>query len=80
MDKHYDEMINSKVADVENLGKNPREAGSITAAQFLGRFIKPETKWAHLDILSTTFLSEEATGFGIRLLDEFTVQNYGVKD
>jgi len=43
----YDKLIDSPIADMKNVG--PREAGSITAAQFLKRFIKDGTPWAHLD-------------------------------
>ena len=73
--KDYDKMIDSKVADVKNTGG--RYAGSITAAQFLKRFVG-DTPWAHLDIagtgmgapaneISRTF----GSGFGVRLLDRF---------
>jgi leucyl aminopeptidase len=70
----YDKMIDSKIADIKNTGG--RWAGSITAAQFLHRFVKPETPWAHLDIAGTGMGSVEnevnqswGSGFGVRLLD-----------
>jgi leucyl aminopeptidase len=44
----YDEKLKSRIADMKNVGG--RDAGSITAAQFLGRFVKEETPWIHLDI------------------------------
>lgn len=71
----YDRIIDSRFADMKNSGG--RAAGSITAAQFLQRFVG-ETPWAHLDIASTamdslkTDISQTwASGFGVRLLDEF---------
>jgi leucyl aminopeptidase len=72
----YDKLIDSPVADIKNVG--PREAGSITAAQFLQRFIKNGTPWAHLDIAGMVWSSKPghswekgATGYGVRLLDQF---------
>lgn len=72
--EEYDEMINSDIADMKNVGSG-RGAGSTTAAQFLQRFIG-ETKWAHLDIAGVAWKGKGdamavkgATGFGVRLLD-----------
>jgi leucyl aminopeptidase len=71
----YDDMINSDIADMKNVGSG-RGAGSITAAQFLQRFVG-DTKWAHLDIAGVAWKGKGdalahkgATGFGVRLLDE----------
>lgn len=71
----YDKLIDSKFADMKNIGG--RMAGSITAAQFLQRFVG-ETPWAHLDIAGTAMGSPQTeinkswgSGFGVRLLDEF---------
>jgi leucyl aminopeptidase len=71
----YDEMINSDIADMKNVGSG-RGGGSITAAQFLKRFIG-ETKWAHLDIAGVAWEGKGdatavkgATGYGVRLLDQ----------
>jgi len=71
----YDKMINSSVADMQNIGE--RWGGSITAAQFLKRFVG-DTKWAHLDIAGVTWSKEGkpiapkgGTGFGVRLLDRW---------
>ena len=73
---NYDKMIDSPVADIKNVG--PREAGSITAAQFIQRFIKSGTPWAHLDIAGMVWAAKPghswdkgATGYGVRLLDQF---------
>ena len=79
--ERYDKDINSDIADVKNVGKN-REAGSITAAQFLQRFVN-ETPWAHLDIAGmawskadTGTVPKGGTGFGVRLLDRLIADNY----
>jgi len=72
----YDKLIDSPIADIKNIG--PREAGSITAAQFLQRFVKNGTPWAHLDIAGMVWSNKPghswdkgATGYGVRLLDRF---------
>ena len=78
--RDYDKMIDSRFADMKNTGGS-RQAGSITAAQFLKRFVG-NTPWAHLDIASTAMgvANDEinhswGTGYGVRLLDEL-VRNY----
>jgi leucyl aminopeptidase len=78
--KEYDKMIDSKFADMKNTGG--RHAGSITAAQFLQRFIK-DTPWAHIDIAGTAMGSPTdeinqswGSGFGVRLLDELVRAEY----
>ncbi|MBK0326865.1 leucyl aminopeptidase [Rhodobacteraceae bacterium F11138] len=72
--KGYDELIKSRIADIKNTGGRP--AGSITAAQFLQRFVKPETPWIHLDIAGvalvksdTDFAPKGATGWGVAALN-----------
>jgi leucyl aminopeptidase len=79
----YDKLIDSAIADIKNVG--PREGGSITAAQFIKRFIKPGVKWAHLDIAGMVWANKAgtlhdkgATGYGVRLLDRFIAQNFEV--
>ncbi|QBR70023.1 leucyl aminopeptidase [Beijerinckiaceae bacterium] len=76
----YDKMIDSKFADMKNTGG--RHAGSITAAQFLQRFVNG-TPWAHLDIAGTGMGSPTSdinqswgSGFGVRLLDRFIADYY----
>jgi leucyl aminopeptidase len=72
----FDRLIDSPIADMKNVG--PREGGSITAAQFIQRFIENGVKWAHVDMAgkawsdkaSSTY-EKGATGFGVRLLDQF---------
>ena len=49
----YNKMIDSDIADMQNIGKS-RGAGSITAAQFLQRFVN-DTPWVHLDIAGTAW-------------------------
>ncbi|MEO6092128.1 MAG: leucyl aminopeptidase [Novosphingobium sp.] len=72
----YDKMIDSPIADMKNVGG--RYAGSITAAQFIKRFIENDTPWAHLDIAGTVWADKPgatwdkgATGYGVRLLDRY---------
>ena len=76
----YDKLINSSIADMKNIG--PRDAGAITAAQFIKRFVNDGVKWAHLDIagvtwseINTKLSSKGATGYGVRLLDKFVRDN-----
>ena len=80
--KNYDKLMNSTIADVQNINY-VGGAGSITAAQFLQRFILNKTPWAHLDIAGMSFSkkaanlnSEGATGFGVRLLNNLVKENY----
>ena len=79
----YDKMLTSDCADMKNIGG--RAAGSITAAQFLQRFVK-DTTWAHLDIAgmawankSTPIVPKGASGYGVRLLDRFVSDVYEAK-
>ncbi|MCH8615235.1 leucyl aminopeptidase [Sphingomonas sp. SM33] len=72
----FDKLIDSPIADMKNVG--PREGGSITAAQFIQRFVENGTRWAHLDIAGMVWSDKPnntydkgATGFGVRLLDRF---------
>jgi leucyl aminopeptidase len=81
LSKAYDKMIDSPIADMKNIGG--KGAGSITAAQFLQRFIKDGVKWAHLDIAGMVWADKAgpvwekgATGFGVRLLDRFVADNF----
>jgi leucyl aminopeptidase len=77
----YDRDIDSDAADVKNIGGG-RAGGSITAAQFLQRFVN-KVPWAHLDIAGMAWSSKDAptvpkgaTAFGLRLLDHFVAQYY----
>jgi leucyl aminopeptidase len=76
MSEAYDKLIDSKFADMKNTGG--RYAGSISASQFLHRFIKDETPWAHLDIAGVGMASPETeickswgSGWGVRLLNQW---------
>jgi leucyl aminopeptidase len=78
--KAYDKLIDSKNADMKNIGG--RHGGAITAAQFIQRFIK-DTPWAHLDVAGTAMDSTKneissgwASGWGVRLLDRLVADNY----
>ncbi len=77
----YDSLLKSDCADMKNIGG--RWAGSITAAQFLKRFIK-DTTWAHLDIAGVAWSHKDrdtvpkgGTGFGVRMLDRYVKDNFG---
>jgi leucyl aminopeptidase len=77
----YDKMIDSPIADMKNVG--PRGAGSITAAQFIKRFVDEGVKWAHLDIAGMVWSDKAsatwdkgATGYGVKLLDRFVADNF----
>ena len=77
----FDKLIDSPIADIKNVG--PREGGSITAAQFIKRFIENGVRWAHLDIAGMVWASKPgtlwekgATGYGVRLLDRFVAENF----
>ena len=76
----YDKLIDSPIADMKNVG--PREGGSITAAQFIQRYVDKGTPWAHLDIAGMVWASKPgatwdkgATGYGVRILDRFVRDN-----
>jgi len=79
--KNYDKLMNSNIADMQNINYSGG-AGSITAAQFLQRFIE-KTPWAHLDIAGMAFSKKAAnlnpggaTGFGVRLLNQLIEDYY----
>jgi leucyl aminopeptidase len=82
LDKNFDKLIDSKNADMQNINY-VGGAGSITAAQFLQRFILNKTPWAHLDIAGMAFSkyggalnSGGATGYGVRLLNKLIEDDY----
>ncbi len=84
MSARYDRDIDSEIADMKNVGKG-REAGSITAAQLLERFVG-ETPWAHIDIAGMAWMKggddpivpKGASGFGVRLLNQLVTDYYEV--
>jgi leucyl aminopeptidase len=76
----YDKLIDSQFADMKNTGG--RHGGSITAAQFLQRFVD-NTPWAHLDIAGTAMGAPKTeinqswgSGYGVRLLDRLVADHY----
>lgn len=81
MSEAYDAKLKSRIADVKNVGG--REAGSITAAQFIKRFIKDDMPWIHLDIAGVASVKAEtalapvgATGWGVMSLNRFIADGY----
>ncbi len=80
LDDAYDRLINSDIADMKNIGGRP--AGSISAAQFIKRFVN-DKPWAHLDIAGVAWSTKDApcvpkgaTAFGVRLLDRLVSAHY----
>ena len=80
LSEHFDKGIESDIADIQNIGRRSVRAGTITAAQFLKRFVN-NVKWAHLDIAGVEITSDDlflcshgATGFGVHLLYDFLQQ------
>ena len=79
----YDKQIDSQFADMKNTGT--RNGGSITAAQFLQRFVD-DTPWAHLDIAGTAMGAPKTdinhswgSGYGVRLLERLVSEYYEAK-
>jgi leucyl aminopeptidase len=79
----YDKQIDSQFADMKNTGN--RNGGSITAAQFLQRFVD-DTPWAHLDIAGTAMGAPKTdinqswgSGYGVRLLERLVAEYYEAK-
>ena len=74
-------MLKSQIADMKNIGGRP--AGSVTAAQFLQRFVKENVPWIHLDIAGvasvksdTALAPKGATGWGVRALDRLVADTF----
>lgn len=83
--KAYDDMLKSRIADMKNVGGRP--AGSITAAQFLQRFVKDDMPWIHLDIAGVALVTagtdlapKGATGWGVAALNRLVADRYETKD
>ena len=81
MGQAYDDKLKSRIADMVN--SCGREAGSITAAQFLKRFVKDDVPWCHLDIAGTALVKAEtalapkgATGWGVMALNRLIFDRY----
>ncbi len=80
MGREYDKQLKSDIADMKNITGRP--GSSITAAQFLARFVN-EKPWAHLDIAGTAWATKDsavipkgATAFGVRLLDRLVADHF----
>jgi leucyl aminopeptidase len=80
LDKSYDKLIDSKNADMKNIGG--RWAGACTAAAFIQRFVK-DTPWVHIDLAGTAMAAEGndinrswGSGWGVRLLDRLVADHY----
>ncbi|APX25096.1 MULTISPECIES: leucyl aminopeptidase [Salipiger] len=85
MGKAYDDMLKSPIADMKNIGGRP--AGSITAAQFLCRFVRDDMPWIHLDIAGVAsrktdgpFAPKGATGWGVLALDRLVRDRFETKE
>ena len=82
LNENFDRLMDSPIADLQNINYSGG-AGSITAAQFLQRFIRKKTPWAHLDIAgmawtkkSTEVMPQGATGYGVKLLNRLVKEHY----
>ena len=80
MGREYDKQLKSDIADMKNITGRP--GSSITAAQFLARFVN-EKPWAHLDIAGMAWSTKDAalvpkgsTAFGLRLLDRLVAEHF----
>ena len=81
LDKAYDKLMDSRNADIKNIGG--RWGGACTAAAFLGRFVKKDVPWVHLDVAGTAMDAPKsetspswASGWGVQLLDRLVADNY----
>jgi leucyl aminopeptidase len=81
MSAEYDKALKSEIADMKNVGGG-RAGGSITAAQFIERFVNKKP-WAHLDIAGMAWSGKDAptipkgaTAFGVRLLDRLVAEHF----
>lgn len=80
----YDKKLKSRLADIKNVGG--RDAGAITAAQFIKRFIKKDMPWIHLDIAGvahtkseSTYAPSGATGWGVMSLNRLVSDEFEEK-
>ena len=82
LNENFNKLMDSKIADMQNINYSGG-AGSITAAQFLQRFIRNNTPWAHLDIAGMAWTKKNAevtpegeTGYGVKLLNRLVREHY----
>jgi leucyl aminopeptidase len=85
LDKGFDKLMDSKNADMKNIGG--RWGGSCSAAAFLQRFVNKDTPWVHLDVAGTAMDGTRneinqswGSGWGVRLLDRLVADNYEKND
>ncbi|MEM8801559.1 MAG: leucyl aminopeptidase, partial [Pseudomonadota bacterium] len=79
----YAKQLKSRVADLKNIGGRP--AGSVTAAEFLHRFVKEDVPWIHIDIAGVAWSSggtklspKGATGWGVLALNRLVADRFEV--
>lgn len=77
----YADLIKSSIADVKNSGGRP--AGSITATEFLRRFVQDGTPWIHIDIAGVAHVPRDlilstkgATGWGVMTLNRLVAERF----
>ncbi|MBI2589967.1 leucyl aminopeptidase [Candidatus Berkelbacteria bacterium] len=73
----YREHVKSEIADVKNVGRKSN-AGVISGAAFLEKFVPKDLPWAHIDLAGPAIRSyprsyepKGGTGWGVRLLIEY---------
>ncbi|MFY0595850.1 MAG: leucyl aminopeptidase [Cognatishimia sp.] len=83
--KAYADQLKSRIADVKNVGG--RAAGSITAAEFLHRFVQDGTPWIHIDIAGvastktdTKYAPKGASGWGVLALNRLVADQFEVTE
>ena len=81
MGQPYDDLLKSQIADMKNVGG--RAAGSITAAQFLKRFVQDGMPWIHLDIAGVASVKSDtphapkgASGWGVMALNRLVADHF----
>jgi leucyl aminopeptidase len=84
----YNKLMDSPIADMKNVQRSGggAGAGSITAAQFLGRFVHEGVQWAHIDIAGTAWKPGNddprepswGTGYGVRLLNRLVADSFEI--
>jgi leucyl aminopeptidase len=77
----YRKMIDSKIADLNNVSESPH-AGAVTAALYLQEFVEPDIPWAHLDVMAWNPQSrpgrpEGAEATALRALYAHIAQRFG---
>ena len=77
----YADQLKSRIADLKNTGGRP--AGSVTAAEFLHRFVQEGVPWIHLDIAGvasvktdTAYAPKGATGWGVMALNRLVADQF----